>query len=722
MVEDFSKTASGHERHLARLALLGSLLLVWINFATTRRWADVPGALHGPKRWVFVEALVVATLFAVRPWQPSSTHRRMSHATCLVGVALLVVSFFIWFPPTTWAQIPFLDNWPARYQSTVDALALYRQGVAAGWEWHFLGGYHLSSDVTVTLSALAALPMTLLGPTVGFHALHFVLLLALPLLVYTDLAGGGDDQDTAGLAAGLTALTVTGWFSYFLVRSGDTNSLAGTACTLAALVGSHAAARGRRWGGPLLVLALALVTYSHAGFLVYTAILLLVESVFYRDRQRLIRATLAVAVGLVVGLPLTWEAWRYPSYFTFNNVALVMPPFAWEPFLRKVYYNTEILFLPWRWFNDFTGLANVFLPVILYMAWRCRTRAGFYAWAALTALVLLRFNTPEFGYAFLRPIHLLAIFPPVAIAGFLVTYGRSPLLTAAMVMLCAVYLQYLWMPVPHVPDARALDPALVDEIRPLDGAMVLVENTFHRDMDADLSRETERTPFAAHLEGLLVPATGKRFYAGVWDGWQWSPFRAHLMSGGAFKGQQLALVPHEAFARELRKWGIRHLLVWSDGANAYLAANSQFVMRWRHDHWTRYEFLDADSRDVGTPRGTGHLRDLTPLGGTVALADVRKGDRIVVRTNYYPAWTARVGDTAVALAPDEGQLAFDAPADGSYDVTLVYPRRYALTLLAVSALVAGLWTVDRARERRVVKHGPGTDGLRIEAGQAQSSE
>ncbi|MFN8058136.1 MAG: hypothetical protein U0Q12_03165 [Vicinamibacterales bacterium] len=221
---------------------MASLLLVWINFATTRRWADVPGALHGPKRWLFVEALVVATLFAVRPWQPSATHRRMSHATCLVGIVLLVVSFFIWFPSTTWSQIPFLDNWPARYQSTVDALALYRQGVAAGWEWHFLGGYHLLSDVTVT-----------------------------------------------------------GWFSYFLVRR---------------LAGAHGVHPGRarreprgrprptlRWctprrgsGGCHLQPRLPRRRPSSSSS----------ESLFDRDRHRLVRAALAVALGLGVGLPLTF--------------------------------------------------------------------------------------------------------------------------------------------------------------------------------------------------------------------------------------------------------------------------------------------------------------------------------------------------------------------------------------------------------------------------------
>jgi hypothetical protein len=38
----------------------------------------------------------------------------------------------------------------------------------------------------------------------------------------------------------------------------------------------------------------------------------------------------------------------------------------------------------------------------------------------------------------------------------------------------------------------------------------------------------------------------------------------------------------------------------------------------------------------------------------------------------------------------DGQLAFDAPADGSYDVQLVYPRRYGLALFSLAAFLVGL--------------------------------
>jgi hypothetical protein len=722
-------------------ALVASLAIMVLNYALTSRWAAVAGALHGPKEPVFLVALVATAAVIAWSWrrEPGGSRRdpadgpldRLSWIACAAGMGLLIVSFLIWFPADTWTERPFLDNWPTRFRTTIDGLSLYRSAVAVGWEWSYLGGYHSSSDVTQTLSAVAVPFVALLGNERGFHALHAFMLVALPVLVYRDLRRD-EAPPTARLAVGLVGLTVTGWFSYFLVRSGDTNSLAGTFCAVAALTGSHAAAHGRRWGAVVLVWALVLVSYSHAGFLVYTAILLAVESGFYRDWLRARRATVAVATGALAALPLTWESWRYADYFSFNNVALVMPPFALEPFLRKIYYNVEILFLPGRWFNDFSGLATVLLPVLVFVAWKVRTRAGFYAWAALTAIALLRLNTPELGYAFMRPIHLLAVFPAVALAAFLTTYMSRPVIVFVSALV-AVYLQYLWIPVPHIATARALDPMLVDRIRTLDGALILFENTFHRDMDSDSTRETEPTPFPAHLEGFLAEATGKRFYGGLWDGWQWSPFRDQLLSGGAFKGQRISDVPHETVKAELRKWGVKHLLVWSDGATRYFGSQAAFAQRWTHGRWTQYEWLDADPRSVvvhpegavarrspatstsgqvgtetvpGRPAdsdASGTLEGLTPLGATVALSRVQANDLVVVKTNAYPAWTAEADGEPVPLTAHHGQLAFLAPKAGSYDVALIYPRRPWLVVGAVFSLLAGTGLALRWTKRSLAE-------------------
>jgi hypothetical protein len=682
----------------SRVALALSLGLMWLNYALTARWAHVPGSIHGSKEPVFLLLLVLSSIALLRRWPERDAPRWVGRTAISLGLGLLLASFFQWFPWHTWTQLPFHDNWPTRFQVTSEGLALYSRGTAVGWRWDFLGGYHTSSDISQTLSTIAAIPMLLLGERVGFHAIHLIVLVALPLLVYVDLRLDRGDRhayDAAGLAAGLVALTVTGWFSYFMARSGDTNSMSGMFCAVAALVGNNAASRGRRWGAPVLVAAMALMGHSHAGYVVYTSVLFAAEAIYYRDLRRTGRAAVAVAVAAVAALPLTWESWRYPSYFTVSNAANQTLPFRVEPLLRQIYYNVEILFLPGRWFNDFTGLMRSMLPVLLLLAWRRRGRTSFYAWASLTVLGLTLLNSPYFGYAFVRPLHLQAVLPAVAIAAFLMQLRAPRLVLTLLVCLLAAYVQVHWWQIPHIAERRDLDPPLVDYVRTLDGATVLVENAFHRDMDADLARRTEATPFIGHMEALLAAETGRRLYAGLWDGWQWNVFRANLLAGGAFQSRSIAAWSPAELSVQLRKWGIRHAVVWSRDSTAYFTSQPGFARRWSHGRWTGFEFLEADPRDVVVPNGTGRLSTRDWLGATVSLTDVRAGDEVVVRTNYYPAWTAVCDGTPVELRARDGQLAFKAPKDGSYAVALLYPRRPWLPAVALGALLAGLFACVR---------------------------
>jgi hypothetical protein len=679
----------------ARAALLLSLAIMWANYGLTARWAHVPGSIHGSKEWLFVPLLLLTTILAIVPWPATRVPLGgIARVIGWAGLVLLASLFVVWFPPSTWTEMPFLDNWPARYLSTLEGIALLKRGAIAGWQWHYLGGYHLSSDVTQSHTLLAFLPVTLFGPPLGFHLLHAALFLALPALVFRDLRF--EDPDTRWLATGLTAVLSCG-FSYFLLRSGDTNSLAGLVCLGIALTASHEAARGARWGGPALVAALALVNYVHAGFVVYAALFLVLEALFYRDRGRLKRALIAAACGFVAGLPVHWESWRYPAYFIPNNVIFDRgAPFEWLPLIRKVYYNVELLWLPGRWFNDFGGLSSVCLPITAYVAWQGRTRAAFYSWLALTTLAALRFNTPEFAYLFLRPIHVLVLAMGPVLATFIVRYVRSRRLAVSFIALVTVYLQILVFQVPHIRTPRDADPALMAHIASLEGALVLLENTPHRDMDADPAGSTQPPPFQAHIEQAVARATGRRLYAGLWDGWQWSPYRDQLLAGGAFKGRALSRVPLDDVTTEMRRWGIRHLVVWSEAAKAYFRrAPAVFVERWASGEWTHFEYLAADTRDVATSVGSGTLESFDPLGARVRLMSVQSGAQVVVRTNYHPSWSAAIAEDAVAvpLFSQEGQMAFIAPKDGSYDVEFTYPRRPWTWLVALLAVLGGSFWV-----------------------------
>jgi hypothetical protein len=203
-------------------------------------------------------------------------------------------------------------------------------------------------------------------------------------------------------------------------------------------------------------------------------------------------------------------------------------------------------------------------------------------------------------------------------------------------------------------------------------------------------RSTPKTPFGVHFEPLLPVSTGRRFYAGFWDGWQWSRFREHLLAAGAMWGRSLDDIPETEVITELRRWGIRDVLVWSPAAREFFARSSHLSRVWGSGDWEHFALAQADTRPVVTENGSGTLDNLDPLGGRVVLKDVAAGAQAVVRTNYYPVWSARVESVEVPLFAVDGQLAFRAPRSGSYEVRLDYPRRVGVMIGAGIALCAGL--------------------------------
>jgi len=672
------------------VTFLASLAIWWLNVLLTTRWADVPGSIHGPKRPLFVLALVVLTIVAVRQraWAPIGAPKLWRWA-CVASVLLLAIAFFCWFPPGTWRQIPFLDNWVPRYQSTIEQVALLRRGAFVGWNWWFLGGYQLSSDLTQNLGVLAFPFVVALGPQIGFHTLHAILFAAVPVLVYLDLRDS-DSHGAATLAAAIACVLMTG-YCFSAVRSGDTNSLAGVCTATLAVLALNRVQQGHRDGAPLLAVALTLTAFTHLGFFAYAVVFCVLHSIYYRDVRAALLTGAGVACALIGSLPAMWENWTLRSFFSFNNVLLHPPEsFQWGAFARQFYYNVEILFRPGRWFNDYTTPIRIFLPVTIFLALGRRSRIGFYAWGALATLALMTLNYSEFGFAFSRPFHMLPVFTAPVLAGFIVRHGGSRTLAVSAVACLALYVSIVFSQVPHVNKLEDWDPSLVSRIRDDTAGMVLVENSPHLDMIESRDRSTPKTPFGAHFEPLLPVSTGRRFYAGFWDGWQWSAFREHLLAAGAMWGRSLDEISTDDVVAELRRWGIQDVFVWSPEAQQFFARSPQFTKRWQSASWQHFALRDADTRSVVAENGAATLENLDPLGARIVLQGVTAGSDVIVRTNYYPVWTAYMGPTQVPLFSANGQLAFRAPQSGSYEVRLEYPRRRAVTFGALLAFVVGL--------------------------------
>jgi hypothetical protein len=676
------------------MALAIVLAFAWGNFLGTVKWAEYPGALNGWKRpWYFAALLAVTLLLAFG--------RRVDEPVRLRGVSwlnagacvLLAAAFLASFPPASWFLMPFFDDWSPRFQSTVDGLELLKQGAVVGWQWNLLGGHQTSADLTQPLTMVAAVPMLLFGDRLGFHLLHFVLVVGIPYMVYRD-ALAETSRDVARLTAFFVLICTVGIFGT-IMPSGDTNAIAGVFSAMLALTGSRLARAGRRVGAVLLVLGLALAVHSHAGFFMYACLFLAFEAVFYRDWRMAVRAGLAIAAAVAASLPQNVELLLYPDFFITNNIIYAKEPIDWLSVARKLFYNVEILLHPHRWFNDYLSLTAVFLAVLIWLAWQPgRHRARLYAGFALLTMAMLRLDVPEAGYLFARPMHMLVAVTPLPLAWFVVHHSGSRWLAWSLVAVIGLYVQTYFGPVWHVDQVRDFDAALVDRVASRDGNMVLLENSPHRDLDAAPNRRTARTPFGVHFEMMLTDATGKRLYGQTWDCWHWTPFRGQVVAAGSFRGRAIGETPMTDFVSEMRKWGVQHLLVWSDATRAYLdGAPAQFRPRWSSGAWTEYELVGADIRSVVMPEGSGTLEPGDQLSGKIHLTKASAGRPVVARMNYYPAWRASSPAGDVELFDVNGQLAFTAPADGDYTVDLIYPRRRGLIAVAILALLGGMVAV-----------------------------
>jgi hypothetical protein len=293
------------------------------------------------------------------------------------------------------------------------------------------------------------------------------------------------------------------------------------------------------------------------------------------------------------------------------------------------------------------------------------------------------------------------------LASLVARHAGSARLRWSLVALLALYVQVWFHAVPHVADVRDFNPALVDRIAQAPGALVLLENNPHRNMNADPGGTTEPSRFGTHFEPLIAERTGRRLYAGGYaDGWAWNPWKGQVVAGGTFMGRSIMRTPHDAFLAEMQRWGVVDLFVWSGTTTKYLSEDPRFEARWTDGVWTQYRLRSADPREVATATGVGTLRNIGPHHADVVLSGVRAGDPVTVRTNFHPAWTARAEGRAVPLMKRDGQLSFAAPCTGICTVALSYPAHRGFIPLAIAAVLgAGLWIGRRPRHESALPRG-----------------
>ena len=185
-------------------ALSVTLVLAWVNFLGTARWAAVPGALNGAKKPWYAAALIAATLLTLTTRREVGREIRIGRpvtwALLLASIAILLTALFSRLPLSMWSEIPFKDDYTPLYQSALNGVRLLQRGSVVWWNWWLMGGYPTSTDIAQSFGSLAFVPTVLFGPQIGYHVLHAIAFLAVPSFVWWDISQ--ENAEEGALAAG----------------------------------------------------------------------------------------------------------------------------------------------------------------------------------------------------------------------------------------------------------------------------------------------------------------------------------------------------------------------------------------------------------------------------------------------------------------------------------------------------------------------------------------
>ena len=232
---------------------------------------------------------------------------------------------------------------------------------------------------------------------------------------------------------------------------------------MASLAAAHAARAGIR-GAPLaLVVALTVTNNSHRGFFVYALMFLALDMVLARDWRSGARAAIAAVAAILVSLPRTWDLWCTVLLHREQRRADSDPVCVGGISPQGVLQRGAALAA--RSVAERLQRARTHLhPVLAVVAWKAPRRIRFYAVVTLAVLALVRLNHSVFGYAFIRPLHMLPVLLGPPLSWFMLRLSGSRLLASAFAIWLALFMQVWLVRVPHVRSVSEFDPHLISRV------------------------------------------------------------------------------------------------------------------------------------------------------------------------------------------------------------------------------------------------------------------
>jgi len=603
--------------------------------------------------------------------------------SCLL---FLLVYFLICFPLREWGSYITVDDYPVFFAMAKRGCEMLKQGGYYGWDSSFVGGYFTAAESGTNLIHLL-LPFSIIGWQQGFHLMLFFGVLCFPVLCfYYITAYLRVDRDKAFIALPVATVFVLMYFKQIL-RTGAVTTFMGINLLLLALALLGRLKEGKRYSFFFLVLTLTALFYTHFSTFLYCLAFIAIDFAFSPNKKYFKQLCLLAAAVFVTSLPFLAYIFRYGNYIILDNYSYSPAGFLPHGYAGLIagkasrFVHSIFKLSLWRWDELFWVLA-----IALYMlnkkAWRKP------AVSALFTVVMLKiFNTEGVFLLISRGYYIVTIsFLAILLSGLLIN-GYEKKRRFLSVMIFAVFVFHfdpfvLPRHFPHGRPGRFYNPALVEKIKSLEGRYIAVENNQHGNhVGADV------IPIF-HWLPLLQLETHKLLFSNFHDGYHHTPWRVNSLEGGYFRDKTVDKWPAGELNGIFRRWGVGYIVAWNGTTKAHLLANPGFFENIWHDRcWIIFKVKGCDTKSaVVDDGGSAELIDRDFYEKLAVLTDVRQGSKVVLRSNYFPAWRAYYKSREVPLVDVDGQAGFFAPDSGSYVVTMKFPRYAALNILAFLAL------------------------------------
>jgi len=595
----------------------------------------------------------------------------------------------------------FYDDYPNVYATTKKGIDMLFQGGIFGWDSSLLGGYYSVADGNWNLSFFVIPFALIFGCKIGYNVFYLFSFLAFPLLVYLCVKKLFEENvKIATISMYLSTIFLLSFFKTFLTY-GTIDNLVGLEFYIINLALFENFLRKNKLSSFFLMLSVTLTLYAHISYFLCSLLTFVILLVIGREgKDDFKRAGLLFIFIFICTLPYTWYFLKYRAYFI-EDVYHFVPHhfnFSFNFFIESLKKALIGFVSTHRYIFSYDFIKISPLPLFLWIFFLGKNRkAKIFVFAFLLIVFLLEVSSAFAGEIIARMKYVYSIFFIIILSWIIEKARKIGGFTRAITWYTLLFIfigfchlqKDLFIPKTKfatIKDLSEYNSTLVKKIKSLGGNLILFENcgNWYYATESKLKKRKETPKKYIHLASLFTLETKKNFFSSNIEGFHHSIYRANAFVCGTYKGKFISEYSIDEINEVMRKWGIKYLVLWSKEAKEYFKSKRNFYKTiWEDGEWSIFEYLKSDPRSIAISNGIGQVEHRDYFSKIIRLIEVKRGDRAVLRTNYFPAWKAYYQGRRLDLYDYKGQIAFDIPNDKDVIIYLKFPRFVLLNIFSV---------------------------------------